>query len=194
MFNVAAFLRTEPEDFDDKKVLYYDDNYLGPGIMLVNVDKNDDFQFIKLYQVNYDGIPFFSLRAFSTNMLDNPDNQYNTIEFQFGNNSPYHDKENGLNKAFAKFYMESAGAKIKTIDSANQGTNHFKVENKNGIIKLIVNQDVYHGNHPSNYIDILIGDNYSCENYQAIFDLYQSLSDLAEKREKEKEMIKKKTI
>lgn len=46
-------------------------------------------------------------------------------------------------------------------------------------MKLMISKDVYRGQqHPTDFIDINLGDSYSCENYKAINTLYNTLAQI----------------
>lgn len=160
---------------DEKNYLLYDESYLGPGYFIIYKQREKITKFLKLYMINDSLIPNYGLRAFSIDGKDNLDLEYNSIEFVFRSNEDFD------NKLFDVFLMFSkqVNEKIETIDSLEQGKNNILLEKHNGIIKFIVSKDVIRGKqHPTDYIDINLGDNYTCKNYEAINNLYNALSSL----------------
>ena len=75
--------------------------------------------------------------------------------------------------------------------SQRQGRNGISISTDNGIIKFIVSKDIYHGKqHPTDFIDINLGDNYSCQNYEAINTLYNTFAKIYHQSAKEQDIKK----
>jgi len=156
----------------EKNYLLYDESYFGPGYFIIHTEDGQITKFLKLYIMNQFGFPHYGLRAFSIDGKDKPDLEFNNIEFVFRSRE---DLDNGLFEAFSMVQNN----KFYTIDPKQQGRNNVSISVKNGIIRLVCSKDVYKGKqHPSDFIDINLGDNFSCVNYETINNLFNSLSNI----------------
>ena len=155
--------RYYPGEEESKNYLFYDNSYLGPGYLIANVEDGKMNSFIKFYKVNENGFPFFAMRAFIRGAQENPDEDFSTMSFTFRD---LEDDENGLYQAFEQFCTSLGGKKIKSIDPVSQGQNNIGLINNSHTTTITFSKDTYHGTqHPSDYIDVLLGDDYSCECY-----------------------------
>lgn len=174
----------------EKYYLLYDESYLGQGYFIVHKVDNKITKFMKIYIMNDNGFPNYGLRAFSIDGKDDPNCEFNSIEFVFRGIVNF---DNGLFDILSKLGNEIEG-KIETIDSIQQGRNNFSLSLNEDVIRFIVSKDVYCGKqHPTDFIDINLGDNYTCQNYEAINSFYNSLVELCSQIAREKD-IKKLTM
>ena len=172
---------------NEKNFLLYDKSYFGEGYFIIHTEDGKITQFLKLYIMYNDGLPHYGLRAFSIDGRDNPDKEFNNIEFIFRS---IEDFDNGLFEAFSIF-SKNSDKEIYTIDTTHQGKNNISINVKNGIIKLICSKDVYRGTqHSSDFIDINLGDHYSCSNYEAINILYNTFAKICHQSAKEQDIKK----
>lgn len=162
--------------YDDKNYVFYDDTYLGPGYLIVNIKNRRVNKFLKIYSTNDNGFPLFAIRAYSLEIKENFDEEFSSIDFIFEN---LEDDETGLYDIFAKLEHNLAGKSIFSIDPLNQGKNNLKLYTNTEITKITLSKDNYNGHqHPIDYIDILIGDEFSCINYYAVLDFYNETSKI----------------
>lgn len=162
---------------NEKNYVLYDDKYLGEGYFIINEVDDKIVKFIKICTTNDNGFPNYCLRAFGVNVKDNLDNDYTNIEFTFRS---IEDFDNGLYNIFLELAKNSRG-NITTIDEHYQGKNNisFSISDK-GIVGMVVSKDIWRGReHPTDFIDINIGDNYTCECYDAINKFYNMLSEVS---------------
>ena len=172
---------------EEKNYLLYDETYLGPGYFIIKIQNNEINKFIKIYTTNNDGIPHYSIRAFSPNAKDKPEETFTNIEFTFRDIEDY---KNGLFEAFNNLFKNING-NIETIDTRQQGKNNISFISTTKTIKVIFSKDIWHGKqHPTDFIDINLGDNYSCKNYDAINEFYNSLAKLTPNQAKKQEIEK----
>lgn len=158
---------------NEKNFILYDDNILGEGFFIVHTEDGKITKFFKIYIMNNNCFPNYGLRAFSVDGKDNPDPDFNNIEFVFRSREDF---DNGLYDAFLEF-AKNADKTIYTIDESQQGKNNISTTIKGEIVKIIISKDAYRGKqHPSDFIDINLGDNYSSQNYEAINSLYNALA------------------
>ena len=162
---------------NEKNYVLYDDKYLGEGYFIINEVDDKIVKFIKIYTINNDGFPYYCLRAFCGDAKDNPDTDYTNIEFTFRNREDF---DNGLYNIFVELAKNVKGD-ITTIDDHYQGKNNisFSLRDK-GIVRMVVSKDVWRGKQlPTDFIDINIGDNYTCNHYESINKFYNMLADLS---------------
>lgn len=162
---------------NEKNYVLYDDKYLGEGYFIINEVDDKIVKFIKIYTINNDGFPHYALRAFGVESKDNPDNDYTNIEFTFRNTEDF---DNGLYNVFLDL-AKNTNCNILSIDECYEGKNNISFSlNDNGIVRMIVSKDIWRGKqHPTDFIDINIGDNYTCEYYEVINKFYNMLAELS---------------
>lgn len=172
---------------EEKNYLLYDESYLGPGYFIINKQDNQITKFIKIYTTNNDGFPHYNIRAFCPDAKDKPEATFTNIEFTFRD---FEDYDNGLFNAFANL-CKNINGNIETIDSKQQGKNNICITRNDRIIKVIFSKDIWHGKqHPTDFIDINLGDNYTCQNYEAINEFYNSLASITPNTAKEQDIKK----
>lgn len=162
---------------NEKNYILYDDKYLGEGYFIINEVDGKIIKFIKIYTINNDGLAHYCLRSFGLESRDNPDSNYTNTEFVFRNTEDF---DNGLYNCFLELARNING-NITTIDEHYEGKNNisFLLGNK-GIIRVIISKDIWNGKqHPTDFIDINIGDNYTCVNYESINKFYNMLSKIS---------------
>jgi len=173
---------------NEKNYVLYDESYLGKGYFIINEINNKIKKFIKIYTINSEGVPHYYLRSFGLESRDNPDSDYTNTEFVFRSMEDY---ENGLYNIFLEF-AKGINGNITTIDEYYEGTNNISfVLNYNGIVGVVVSKDIWRGRgHPTDFIDINIGDNYTCVNYDAVDKFYNSLGKTLYKEAKTEDIKK----
>ena len=101
------------------------------------------------------------------------------------------DYDNGLYNVFLEI-AKNINGNITTIDEHYEGKNHisFSLENKD-IVSMIISKDIWRGRgHPTDYIDINIGDNYTCANYEVVNKFYNMLSEICHNKTKTNDIKK----
>ena len=166
-----------------KNYVFYDDSYMGPGFFIISKEKDNIIKFIKIFIMDNNGFPNYGLRAFSIFGKDKPDNEFTVIDFVFTDD----DTKNNLYEIFHSLCIDLNGKKIETIDKFYQGRNSFSLKEENHTIILSVARDVYGVKNVTDFIDINIGDEMTCDNYKAITTFYNELlnCDIKELNEKD---------
>jgi len=157
---------------DEKNYMFYDDSYFVPGYLIVTKKNDEIIKFLKIYVINSNGFPTYGVRAFSIYGRDNPDCEFNSIEFIF---SDKEDNKNGLFDIFTNFCKNIDG-KIETSDTFCHGRNNICLSTNGEVTKFIISKDIYGVKNSTDFIDVNIGDNYTCKNYDAIVNFYKDLS------------------
>lgn len=165
---------------NEKNYILYDDKYLGKGYFIINEVNNKIKKFIKIYTINDNGFPHYCLRGYGMESRDNPESDYTNIEFVFRSMEDY---DNGLYNTFLEL-VRNINCDIFSIDELKEGKNNISfILNDKGIIRVVISKDIWRGSqHPTDFIDINIGDNYTCVNYEAINKFYNKLEKLSFKK------------
>ena len=173
---------------NEKNYVLYDDKYLGEGYFIINEINNKIRSFMKIYTINNDGFPHYCLRAFGIESRDNPNSDYTNTEFVFRSTEDF---DNSLYKVFLEF-AKNVNGNIVTTDEYLEGKNNISfILNYKGIIRMVVSKDIWRGKqHPTDFIDINIGDNYSCVNYESINKFYNMLSEVCFDKSKDSDIKK----
>ena len=99
----------------------------------------------------------------------------NSGGFKMQNYVMYDDTKNNLYKIFQSLCLDLNGKKIETIDKVYQGRNSFSLREENNTITLSIAKDIYGVKDATDFIDINIGDEVTCESYQTIAQFYNQL-------------------
>jgi len=158
----------------DDCYLFYDKKYIAPGYFITNVRNGKIVNFLKIYITNNYGFPEFAIRAFEVNSRnDSPEQEFNNIVLNFKE-----EFNSDLFKIIEKLSSQLSG-KVSSISKSHHGRNNFYLEKTPDGINMIFAKDVYKGTqHPTRFVDINIGDNYTCDNYEAILSFYKDLSSI----------------
>lgn len=167
---------------NDKNFILYDDSYFGEGYFIIHTKDGEITKFLKIYIMNNNSYPNYGLRAFSVDGRDNPDAEFNNIEFTFRSREDF---DNGLFDAFLTFGKNVDKAN-STIDELQQGRNNISATINGEFVKIVISKDVYRGN--IDFIDINLGDDYSSQNYEAINELYSTLAKNCRQKAKEEDI------
>ena len=168
----------------EKNYIRYDDQYLGSGYFIITKKDNKIKKFFKIYAMSENrALAEFGVRAYEEGSYDDPNYGFRDIEFSFD------EKDGKLYESLINLDEKLNGKSVKTIDSTRQGKNNFRLERDDDKLKLIVSKDIYNGNqHPTDYIDIHVGDMYTCKNYRGILSLFQAFKRMGPTDLKEKEL------
>ena len=170
---------------EEKNYVFYDESYLGPGFLIVNKQGDKIVKFFKIYTL-FKEFPNYCIRAFSVNGRDNPNEIFNNIEFSFRDRE---DNENGLFNIFTRF-ANNVNGQIDTIDKFEQGRNYVSVSTNGVVTKFVVSKDVYGVRYPTEFVDINMGDYYSCKYYHALVNLFNDLYKLNPSKMDDEEITK----
>ncbi len=178
--NSCEYHRYYPGMEEEKNYIFYDESYLAPGYLIVNIKDGKMSKFLKVYNASENGFSLLGIRAYSADAQENPNEEFSSIDFSFRD---LEDDENGLFKLFSTLCSDLSGERIFAIDPFAQGKNNLKVDSNLKVAKITLNKDTYHGiQHPCDYIDILMGDEYTCDDYDSIIKFWQGLSKICTKK------------
>ena len=159
----------------EKNYVVYDDKYLGPGYFIINEIDGEIQKFIKIYISNNEGLPIYNIRAYEKGRVDNPDSSFSSINFDFSYN-----KDVKLQEAIYRLSQLINMKPIITINPSSKGKNQLLTKGNPKHSKIIISKDVWNGKEVcTDFIDIILGDNYTCEYYEAINDFYNDLSKIS---------------
>lgn len=176
----CEYHRYYPGTEEEKNYVFYDESFIAPGYLIVNIKNGKMDKFLKFYNASQDGFPLLGVRAYSKSAKEDPDEDFSSIDFSFRD---LEDDENGLFKLFTNLWYDLVGERIFAIDSFAQGKNNLKLDSNSRVTKITLYKDTYHGTqHPCDYIDILMGDEYTCDDYDSIIKFWQGLSKICTKK------------
>lgn len=155
------------EEYDN--YVMWDDKYLGPGYLIVSKLDDEIVKFIKISVWDNEGILNFYIRAFEKDTVEEVNQDFRKIDIKVKSNDPLYNAIFDLSKSLN-------GKSLYSVDSLMHGKNNLKVEGYLDEASLIVNQDVYRVKYTTDFVDVLVGDNYSCKFYDAFFNFYNQLS------------------
>ena len=159
----------------------YDDEYLGPGYLIVSKLDDEIVKFIKICSYGEGGFSKFYIRAYKKDSIDNPNQDFRAITITANQGEPLYDIIYNLAKSLS-------GGKIESIDSYAQGKNNLRVEGYMDTASLIISKDVYGAKHFTDFVDIHAGDNASCEFYDELVAFYNNLSTITVDGSNEKDI------
>ncbi len=165
------------DSFYQEYQIMYDESYLGPGILIFSKKDGKIDSFIKISAYGMGGFPTILIRGFEKNKKDLFDDEFRTIEWKVREDEILYLP---LKELAINLYHES----LYSIDPREQGRNHLKVEAYRDnyylidYVKLTLVKDIYGVKEGTDFIDILLGDDMTCQNYSAISTFYQRLSNL----------------
>lgn len=172
-----------PLGIEEVPQIFYDEQYLGPGYFLLYMNNGEIERFLKFYFCNEIGFPTFALRAYEKGSVDRPDQGFRSICFPF-------DLEEPLYKLVKPLQEKLMGKWIVSTDPMNQGQNNLQFIEKGEKIVLVASKDIYGVKEATNFIDILIGDSYSCKYYQEFLKFYGQLEKISPNKISEEKLQK----
>ena len=155
------------EQYDN--FVMYDDQYFGPGYIIISKLNNEIVKFIKISLYGQMGFGNLVIRGYEKNKEDNPDNVFTEINFKVQENEP-------LYKTLVDLALKLNGISIYSSDPSVEGKNHLQVTIDNTGAKLSLRKDIYGIKTGTKYINIFLGDNYSCPQYFEMLSFYNALS------------------
>lgn len=158
-------------DGTEENFVYYDDKYLGKGYLIIHTVNDEIEKMMKISLFGESEFPQLLIRGYEANKSDSLDNNFRTITFSIDENDVLFDAINNLSKKLNK--------KVYSTDLSRQGKNNIEIKNKNGILNLTLEKDIDNANGSTDFIDIFLGDGYSCEYYEAFVAFFNELSKLA---------------
>lgn len=152
---------------EEKNYIFYDEDYLASGFFIVNIENGIIKKFLKFYRTEINEYYTYGIRVSDFNKYYDNEYDFHIIDFIFRDLEDY---ENSLYKIFNSLSNNIFGKTIKSMDNNNS----FKIINNNGNIKLLVYKDIY---NMSNFTDIVIGNKWTCECFNAFDKLYNELEN-----------------
>lgn len=171
-----------------KAYVLYDEKYLGPGYFIIMEYSGEPVIFIKMYEINNMLFPYFKIRAYEKDNHDSSNKEFKNIELTiYRNNNPK------LYEAIKLLLQSLPNNKINNLDH-NEGKNNISIKVDDNSAIIIVSKDKYNNQKSnSNYIDITLGDPYTCKYYIQLGSFYSRLSTISDGKIKEdniKRMLK----
>ena len=168
---------------DNKNYVFYDESYLAPGYFIINKnDRGEVEKFIKIYSKSENGFPEFAIRGYKKGLDEDCKPGIMVLEFR--------DKEEDatfLYELLTDLCYEIDDKKIYSVDRALHNDNNMYLTNDGRVTRIIMIKDFL---TPSDYFDLIIGDDYTCENFDAFLKLYNKLNLCVTKKISDEEIRK----
>lgn len=170
-------------DGTEETYLMYDENYMGQGYLIIQTVNDEITKFIKISSFGEGGFPTFSIRGYEEGLKDNLDKPFTTISITVK-------REESLFVALNKLARNLKEEKMYSIDPYFQGKSNLMVKSDEDSVTIIINKDILGVRNSTDFIDITLGDEYSCKFYNELLLFYNALSSLPIKNTND-EYIKK---
>jgi len=154
-----------------KNYVFYDDEYMGPGYLIVSKIDGEVDRFMKIGINSNVGFPNFFIRAYARGCKDTPADKFRSIFIDIKKGEPLYDLVYNLGRAL--------GEEIFSNDPVCQGKNHFQVACDIDGVSLCATKDVYGVKSSTDFVDVSIGDEYTCEKYPQFLEFYNNLSTIS---------------
>jgi len=147
----------------------YDEEYMGPGYFIIQEFNGEIEKFIKIFTTTNYGFSHYMARAYEKDVVDLPDQTFREIAIIARN------EEEALYEIISELALGIKNEKILSIDPSKQGENNMIALYNTHCASLMCFKDVYGVKHATDFIDINLGDNYTCAHWLALNDFYQDL-------------------
>jgi len=154
---------------------------MAPGYFIINELNGEIVKFIKIFITNNYGYPHYEVRAYEKGAVDLDNQRFREIEISV-------DRDEELHKIFTDFAKDLDGDDIMSMDPHYQGNNHLSMQYNGYSTTLYCFKDVYGVKHATDFIDINLGDNYTCENWQELNNFYSDLKEHTNKKADENDI------
>ena len=167
---------------DEKNYLFYDQTYMSPGFIIIHKENDKIDKFIKIYSTSVGGFPSFAIRAYKEGL--DRDCKTGIMSFAFRD---IEDDENGLYDAFSNLCYELNDKRIFSLNRNLHNNNQMYFINNGVVTRIIMMKDFL---TPGDYFDLIIGDEYTCQYYEAFLKFYNDLSKHTKEELKDEDIIK----
>jgi hypothetical protein len=165
----------------DKVSVRYNDTYLGAGYFILLESVGLINKFVKIYMSGNVGFPVFHIRAFERGTKDMWNQEFRNVEIGVSEDDNLELYNVHRKLRYSLLFHDKD--RLNTIDPINQGLNHVKVLEDLKKEVLVVSKSIYRGHFVTpNYIDVILGDRFSCESYEAVLSFYRGISGVSEGR------------
>lgn len=152
-----------------KTYVIYDNSYLGAGYFIISELDGEIVKFAKIYTSSWAGFPYYNVRAFERDSFDQDWQQFRHIKITVN-------EDDELFALFSNLASELHSSLIKSIDPSNQGQNNMSATQDEKSATISFSKDVYSVKNSTGFIDINIGDDMICEQYEQISNFYKALA------------------
>ena len=157
----------------------YDEEYMGPGYFIIQEFNGEIEKFIKIFTTTNYGFSHYMARAYEKDVVDLPDQTFRKIAIIARN------EEYALYEIISDLAIGIENEKMLSIDPSNQGESGMVALYNIHCASLMCFKDV---KHATDFIDVNLGDNYTCPHWLALNDFYQDLERYTTKEANEKDM------
>lgn len=147
----------------------YDEMYLSPGFFIISEKENEIVKFAKIFAINHYGFRHYHLRAYEKDSIDIDTQAYRNIELIAKEGEK-------LFEVLGYLAINLDGNSVLSIDPVEHGENQLSAILNIDNSTIIFSKDVLGVKRATDFIDISIGDQYTCQFWEIIDNFYQDLA------------------
>ena len=167
---------------EEKNYLFYDEALMAPGYIIIHKENDQIDKFIKIYSTSEGGFPSLAIRGYKKGLDQDCKNGYMSFAFR-----DIEDYENGLYDAFTDLCYKLKDKKICSINRSLHNNNQMFLINNGVVTRVIMIKDFLTA---GDYFDLILGDGYTCPNYESFLNLYNELGKHANEQLKDDDIKK----
>ncbi len=154
----------------------YDNQYMGPGILLMTTCDDELVRFMKMVTMGGSVFPVLRIRAFEQNEFGIDINEkFHPVEFSVSD-------DERLYESFSYLAKNIGEKTIKSILPIYEKNNNLQTRFGNHEAAIIINQNTCGNKFVNDYVELTLGDNLTCNEYGYFFTFYKMLNDLVERQ------------
>ncbi len=154
----------------------YDRDRMNPGYFIITEEEGEIVQFIRLGTLSTNctnSLPVFCMRGYhQQKCMPEWYAPSKIIDFTVENGHPLYESLYNL----AKFLEERP---LSTMDTLDQRKDTLSASVRKDTVTITMSKSPYKLKEATHFIDILLGDSYTCGFYNEILDFYRSLSSVS---------------
>lgn len=151
----------------------YDEEYFGKGYLIIHEADGEIIRFIKIYEINEMGVSNLYIKGYEKGTYNNGNKSKKSIEIV-----AYELENNELYECLKKLALQLNDRKVDSFDLEKSS---LRAVEDWAEASIILTKDI-HEKDDDGFINIYLGDNYTCKNYSAIYEFYNSLSKVPESK------------
>lgn len=145
----------------------YDETYYGSGYFIITKLDDEIVRFMKISSFSEGESSKFKVIGYEKNLDENS----HKLVFKVSSEHPLYEILCKLNKSIGK-------DKLYSIDKS-YGDSFLEINSYLNEASIILNKDILAFNNSTDFCEILLGDNYTCNYYDAICEFYNNLEKKA---------------
>lgn len=148
-------------------IIVYDETYYGPGYFIITKLDDKIVKFMKIISVREGNSPEFRIIGYEKDL----DKNSRKLIFKVS-------REHPLYEIFHKLNKDIGENKLYSLDKSC-GNSFLEINSHLNEASIILNKDIFPLNNSTDFCEILLVDNYTCNYYDAIVEFYNNLEKKA---------------